>query len=405
MDYFCSRIHRELFECIRNLIEAKKPVDLLSVTDELKRLGTLEEVGGVGKVSSIITAYPQRGIESYIEVLKEKMALRELIVLGNDISKNAYVSDSPKDLINQIEGSIFKIQKSTDSNKDSSLGSAVSQLNQMIEVRKSGQVVHGLPSGIKTFDDIQGGFQKGQYYVLGGRPSMGKTAFADQVAINVLKQDKAVLYLSLESSSERVLGKMACKMAGVSFYSFIRNLCSQKQLIQIETCLEFLKTSKLSLVRPSQIYGNDIRSLILKEKRKNNTELFVMDYLQKVSIAHGQDERRAVSDASMAIQSSLVETGVPGLILVQLNREAEKESRPRMGHLKESGQIEQDADNIALLWSEVDRNTLSLGQHLPVILSIEKNKDGASGLDQEMIFDRELMTFKEKTILNRNLYQ
>lgn len=395
-DHFLSRIYRTLFISIKKLIDAKSPCNIISLTEDLKKTGNLDEIGGVSKISATITGFPQLGIETYIERLNEKLALRKLLVLSENVSKRAYELDSSKELINHAEDVFFNIQKLKEDKKDNSLNTAVTQLNNMINVRKTGEKVSGLASGIKMFDDIQGGFQKGQYYVLGGRPSMGKTAFADQVTINILKQGKSVLYLSLESSVERVVGKLACKLAGVSFYSFIRNYVTPKQLNEIEQALNFIQKSRLSLIRPSHISPSDIRAMILKEKRKNDTSIFIMDYLQKVSIPSGWDERRAVSESSMAIQSALVDSGVPGLILVQLNRDAEKESRPRMGHLKESGQIEQDADNIALLWSESDRNSLGQGELMPVTISIEKNKDGASGIDQELLFDRELMTFKEK---------
>lgn len=394
--YFFNRNHRLVFEAMLGLFNQGKTIDTITVTDALRTNGKLEEIGGEYFVHSLIRATPTSAhIQGWIEILKLKFILRSMAEMGARMQKEC-MNGADLTTLSKYESEIFNLSSSS-LKSDNRLQEAAAELDRQIELRRSGQKIFGLTSGIASFDKYFGGFQKGQYYVVAGRPSAGKTAMADQIVTHFLLQKRSVLYVALESSEDRVLGKLACKLEDLCYSRFPRGFFNAQELAQFERANSFLKSSSLVLVRPNDITGLEIRSLIRKEKRNNNIDLVVVDYLQKITVGAHQNERQAIGDASQQIQRACVETGVPALILVQLNREADKE-RPRMSHLKESGQIEQDADNIVLLWHEKDPSEVPQGELIPMVMTIEKNKDGIRGWDQNIFFDGQLMKFKEQAI-------
>lgn len=395
VDHFWHKHHALTFTAISELHRLGNPIDTVSLTNHLRDSGNLEFVGGAYFVSQLTRVVPSSSnVGYYVDVIREKQRLRNLIVLAGKIEKEAYEAEDSKDLLSDVESQIYAMGAENQTSENQ-LQEACLEIERQIELRKQGIKISGLSSGIPSFDQIFFGFQKGQYYVLGGRPSSGKSAFADQVCGNVLERGESVIYISLESSKERVVGKLAAKRAQVVYSDFIKGYLNPEDLERFSKANAFFKKSNLILHKPYDLTGASIRSLMRKEKRKNNIGLMIFDYLQLIGIPNGMDERRAIGDCSKQIQRACIETGVPALVLAQLNRDSEKEARPKMRHLKETSQIEQDADNIILLWSDKEPNEVPLTEYLPVTCSIEKNKDGPSGIDQELFFDRKLMTFRE----------
>ncbi len=390
---FTIRSYRIIFSACKFLYDEKISVDSVTVINTLDKNGKLEEVGGSYFVHQLATAFSIGShIEHYIESVRERARLFRLNQIASKIQNRSESCESVNDLVDEVEKDIYDIQKNK-KNDDATISAGIELDNQ---IKNYSNHSFGISSGVQSFDDIYGGFQKGQYYVLGGRPSSGKTAFADQITLHQLTKGRSVLYIALESSTERVFTKIACKHAGLIYTRFARREMNESELSSLKRSSDFLKKSKFILQRPSEMTASSIRSSIRREQRNNNIELVVIDYLQKVSIPSIMQERRGVAEASTQVQQACIDTGVPALVLVQLNRESETTSRPSMRNIKESGQIEQDADNIALLWPEVDPFTVNPNDMLPVFLSIEKNKDGMRGIDQRLEFDRPLMLFKER---------
>lgn len=396
LDHFLNRDCSIIWSSILQLYHAGSEINLITVSDHLRANNRFEELTDYYFfVKSATHVCTSAHIQSWVDIVKEKFKLRKLIELSEKISQSAYQSDDSSELSGKLQNEVFEVFN--DCGAENRLEVASNEVQRMIDIRKMNDRVTGLHSGIHSFDVLHGGFQKGQYYAIGGRPSIGKTAFADQVSNFLVTKGIPVLYVALESSVERVLSKMACKFADLIYTDFAIWRKDRLNLSEMERAINILKKSPLILIRPSTLTGMELRSLIRKYQRTHKIELVIMDYLQKITVPPRTEIRVAIADASQQLQRACVDTGVPALVLVQLNRESERETRPRMGHLKESGQIEQDADNIDLLWAEVDKNTLPKGEMLPVIMSVEKNKDGASGVDQELYLDREKMIFKERS--------
>jgi replicative DNA helicase len=395
--HFLLRSHAIIFETILKLRGESKGTDLVVVSNELQTSGKILDVGGHGELSKLFSSSGFAShTQDHIDLIIEKYRLRKIIEICESIKSKASNSSTSSECLSGLEHDVFDLQDNDNSNENQ-LQSACDELDKLIEIRRKGEQITGLITGVRPFDEIFFGFQPSQYYVLGGMPSSGKTAMADQICGQLLMRDKAVLYISLESNKERVIGKLACKLAEVSYLSFIRNHLSKDELEEVQKFSAILRKKNLILIRPFDISPMEIRPLIRKYKRKENIQLVILDYLQKISIPSGWDERRTVSRASTEIQRACVDTGVPSLILCQLNREVGEGSRPSMRNLKESSQIEQDADNVALIWGEVNKRDLpSTDRFWPCTLSVDKNKDGASGLDVDMDFELRKMIFHKR---------
>lgn len=390
---FYTRSLMLIFNALREMRDCGQAVDVITVTDKLKTQGILEESGGAYSLSQLVHGkFISVNLEDYIEAIRQKAKLRALVALGHEMIAKGSSSEGPEALTLQIESALVSLRDKGGS-RDNLLQSAADKVLEMVTKRKSGERVQGCSTGILTLDRIFGGLQRSQMYILAARPSCGKTSMADQITMNLIMHDKPVLFIGLEASSERILAKMACKAADVTYWDFIRNSLNAQDLQKVENIIGVLRKKPLVLLRPPSLGASGIRSSVLTYARQMDLQLIVLDFIQRVDIPKGQDERRAIGDASKALANVSVETGIPCLVLAQLNRTSENEARPRMRHLKETGQLEEDADNVLLLWSK-DQDVKPLRQD--VILSIEKNKDGASGFDEQMIFDRPKMTFKEK---------
>lgn len=393
---FFHRSSRIVFLAIQDLHKSNKSFDLLSVTSHLKDLGRLEEVGGNYYVSKLTLSHVV-GFKAMdgVQILKEKTRLRKLLEIAEDLRTAAYSNQNSQVVVTNFE---MRMSSVLDKNTTKDLTtSGVELVVEMVDKRIKGEKIYGIETGIKSFDDIFFGLQPAQYYAIAGRPSAGKTAFADQCCIQFIKNQIPVLYIPLESDEGRVIGKIACKMAKISYERFIKNKCNESELKAIRACAQTIRHSNLIVRRPSHNTPDALRALLVREIRKHECKIFIIDYVQKILDEKG-DPRIGTMLASMTIQDVCVNLKTSGIVVCQMNRDAEKEKRPRMGHLKESGQIEQDADNICLLWSEKEKHELNPGEMLPSIMTIEKNKDGISGVDQKLSFDRELMTFKERNI-------
>lgn len=397
-EYFSVRTHGIIFSACQALYLEGYPVDTVTLNEKLRSMGKLDEIGGPYGFSEIMKyTATASNIEYYAKEVLNKSKLYKLAEVGAKIKSRTEICENVSELISEIESDVFNLQR--DGSHENMVLTASSSLKIQIQKRLSGEKVHGLKSGIDSFDEYFGGFQKGQYYVIGGRPSSGKTAFCDQIVTNLVSREIPVLYIALESSTDRVYEKIAHKLAGLVYTQFLRNTMSKEDLARLTSSNAMLERSKLILMRPQDISANEIRSIIRRHKRTHEIELVVLDYLQKIFIPSRMEERRGIGEASKQIQQACVDTGVPSLIVVQLNRESDSFNRPSMNHIKESGQIEQDADNIILLFPDPDIDVKSFpkDEMLPVTMAIEKNKDGIKDWDCHLLFDRPKMKFAEKS--------
>lgn len=394
--HFFNRSHSILFDAMIRLRSDSKTTDLITVSEELSRTGKLHEIGGEDELNKLFSSYLTTAhTQDHVQLLIEKQKLRKIIEICEGVKRKAQSGDDSKLCMSDIEHLIFDIQENDDSTENQR-DIACEEVKEMIEVRRNGGEVNGLITGVKPFDGVFFGVQPSQYYIIGALPSYGKTAMIDQMCGNLLMRDIPVLYISLESDRRRVLSKISCKLVDVCYRNFVTGKCSLEELNKIDKMVDVLNRKEIILMRPFDVTPMELRPMIRKWKRKSGIQIVFLDYIQKVLIPSGWDERRTVSRSSVELQRAAVETGVPVIALAQLNREAGEGSRPSMRNLKESSQIEQDADNVALIWSDQSKVDYQNESVFPCILSIDKNKDGASGIDIPMNFNKPIMKFSRK---------
>lgn len=391
-DHFYNRSNRLIFEAIKEMVASGSPIDPITVSSHLKAHHKLDEVGGPSYVSSL-TRNPLGAHSGYfIAILVEKLRLRRILDFVESFKFKAMASQDSNELLPTMEAELFAISGDVVSN-DNKTASAVIELDKQVKQRMEGGTVFGVSSGIPSFDLVTGGLMPGRYYALAALQKVGKTALGCQIALNVVLSGKPVLFISLELSADRLLGRMAACDAQVSYFKYLNNTMDPRDLLKFQQSYRKIGNAPFIIERSVDITGAKIRSIIRKHKRKSGIELVVIDYIQNVAITDG-DVRRSIADASTSVRNACQETGVPAITICQLNRSAANEDRPRMFHLRESSQIESDADTIILLFPKVDRDTLQPNELLPMVMAFDANRDGPA-CDQELLYDGSCYTFKE----------
>jgi len=359
-DDFYDDAHKKLFQILILMHEEGKKVDLTLLVDRLKTAGEYELIGGAAYLGKIINSVPNAAHATYYaEIVRNKATFRSMITAATEILRDAYQeTDEAKQLLSQAEQRIFSIL-------DNRSGSAVRVLKDVLnesldrmEARHSGTLASGgCETGFTLLDEQTGGMHDGELIVLAARPSMGKTAFALNLAANVaIRQSVATLFVSLEMSSIELADRLLCSEARVNSHRMRSGTLSsddQKKLL-----------SEASKISQSPFFVDDSPSRTVTEiaaaarriqRRSGKLGLIVIDYLQLIEPDNPKDPRQEqVSRMTRRLKGLAREMKVPIVCLAQLNRqtEASKDNIPRLSHLRESGAIEQDADVVMFVHRE-----------------------------------------------------
>jgi replicative DNA helicase len=352
---FESDVHREIYECIKELADQGKATDHITVSKLLDRKNSLKRVGGVDYLKELqtipITAF---NADSYANSVKEQSVDRNL--------RKVPKGKTSDDLLNDAETKIFELSENrskTDSLKkiDEYVGQTLDRLDELS--KKQGELI-GLSSGFKAIDDITQGLQDEDLIVIAGRPSMGKTSLAMNIAENIAKNEEGcVAVFSLEMSSQSLTARMMASMAGISQTNVKSANLNDKQWEKI--AIQSAKLKELDIfiddtpnISPVEIRAKS-RRLAKQFRDKGGLSLVVIDYIQLMQMP-GRTENRVneLSDISRALKGLAKEVKAPVIVLSQLNRGVEQRpnKRPQMSDLRDSGAIEQDADLIFMLYRD-----------------------------------------------------
>ena len=362
---FESEAHREIYECIKQLADEGKGIDHITVSKQLDRKNSLQRVGGVDYLKEL-QKVPVSALaaDSYANLVKDQSIDRNLKKVLQEIIKT---SDDPKgktsdEILSEAEAKIFELSENR--TKDDSLkkieeyvGPTLDRLEELS--KKQGELI-GISSGFKAADGVTQGLQKEDLIVIAGRPSMGKTSLAMNIAENVAKdEDGCVLVFSLEMSSESLTSRMLASMAGISQQSFRSANLTDRQWEKTIEKAKKLESMNIHIDDKPNISPMEIRAkarrLAKKYRKDGGVKLVVVDYIQLMQMP-GTTENRTneLSDISRALKYLAKEVSAPVIVLSQLNRLVEQRpnKRPRMSDLKDSGAIEQDADLIFMLYRD-----------------------------------------------------
>ncbi|AVX31828.1 replicative DNA helicase [Carboxydocella thermautotrophica] len=356
---FYNAAHGEIYEAIITLHEARIPVDLVTLGEELTKNGKLERVGGFAYLATLTNQLPSvANARYYAEIVREKSIARQLIRLSDIVKAKAISSDYEdiNELIHEAERDIFGLSVSV--KNTSGLTSAWEVTHRAMDdilERKPRNGVTGLPTGFYDLDAMTAGLHPNQLIVVAARPAMGKTSFAVQIAINnALKPKKRVAFFSLETSKEKIVEKMIVNIAKVDAQAVRLGLLDETANKKIIDAAGLVSQSGLMLDDTPDISVPEILSRCRKAKLEQGLDLVIIDYIQLIKpTGKGRETReREVSEITRGLKLMAMELKTPVLALSQLSRAVEhtQDKRPSLSHLRESGAIEQDADVVLFLY-------------------------------------------------------
>ncbi len=389
-DFFYSTNHTIIFKAIEDLFERNQSVDLVTMTEELSRMGKLDAVGGAPYLTALVeNVVTTANILDYAQILKEKAIARRLILAAEEIAQKSYDSSLKIDtVVEEAERLILDIAQQKQDSDVQSLDSIMHTVIDHIDLiyqRRGG--LTGLPTGFKTLNNLTGGFQKSDLIILAARPSIGKTSFALNIGTHIATPigtypGVPVLVFSLEMSKEQIVQRMLCTEAGVSSQRIRDGMLSQKNLKDIMDSANRLMKTKLYIDDTPGIAIMELRAKVLRLKSKcPELGLVVIDYLQLMSSrARSESRQQEISEISRSLKALAREISAPIIALSQLNRQVEmrgKDAKPQLSDLRESGAIEQDADVIMFLHRPIaDKNDEMPDSNRPMKLIVAKQRNG-----------------------------
>ncbi|HVC31184.1 MAG TPA: replicative DNA helicase [Steroidobacteraceae bacterium] len=367
--------HRLIFEAIAALAGAGKPCDVVTISEQLERTAKLEEVGGLAYLSSLARDTPTAAnVRAYADIVRERSLLRQLIKAGTDIASAVFNNDgeTARDLVDRAEQKVFEIAEKGARGRQGvvAVRSLLPQIiDQIDEWHANPDQLRGLPTGFTDFDKITGGLRPGDLVIVAGRPSMGKTTLAVNMAeyAAVHRGTKAsVAIFSMEMPSEQVITRMLASLGGVPLGSLRSGRISDEDWVRITSATSQLSEAKIFVDETPALTPTELRARARRVKREHGLDLVLVDYLQLMTVP-GTKENRAteIGEISRGLKVLAKELAVPVIALSQLNRAVEQREnkKPVMSDLRESGSIEQDADMILLIYREevYDKNTTRKG--------------------------------------------
>jgi len=416
-DHFYKDAHRRIFEAALTLFARSEPVDLITMTDELRRRGDLEAVGGAAALAALLEAVPTAANVAYhARIVRDKALLRQLIATATGLVGIGYEeAESVDEVLDLAERRIFEISEEKVSRGFVPVKDILKGTFEHIERLYERQAhITGVPSGFLRLDELTSGFQPADLVIVAGRPSMGKTSFALNVAANAAREDPPipVAIFSLEMAKEQLVQRMLCTEGRVDSHRLRTGRLGPRDWPELTKAAGRLSEMPIYVDDTPAITTLEIRAKARRLKAEGRLGLIIVDYLQLIR-GRGRTESRQqeISEISRSLKALAKEVNVPVMALSQLSRAVESRTppRPQLSDLRESGAIEQDADVVAFLYrkgfyeaQERARKTEVAGLGEEVLeedrtteVIISKQRNGPTG-SVPLIFLREFTRFEPK---------
>jgi replicative DNA helicase len=358
-DDFADEAHQLLYQHLLELHDGGKRIDATIVLERLRTQGDLERIGGPPMLAETLEAVPHAAHAShYAQIVRDKALLRNLIDAGTDILREAYDSvDEPRQLLARAEERIFAILERRSSADAQPIAAVLEDVMVRMDARmKHEHAIGGVETGFTDLDTLCGGLHNSELIILAARPSMGKTAFAMNIAEHVAIDTKQpVLFVSLEMACLELADRLLCSAAQVNGHRLRNGTISQEDRRRLVQKSAEIGTAPLYIDDTPGRTLTEIAAVARRLKRKQGLALVVIDYLQLIEPDNPRDPRQEqVARIARRLKMMSRELDIPVLCLAQLNRQAEasRDNRPRLNHLRESGAIEQDADVVMFVHRE-----------------------------------------------------
>jgi replicative DNA helicase len=350
--------HQMIFDAIVSLWEKKnEKFDLLLLRDELKNRSQLEETGGAEYLVKIAESVPSSAnVEQYLQIVKDKQMMRELISAAGEVLTEAFeTAGEAAEKLDRAEQKIFNVTQKKITGSVVSIKQLLTEAFEAID-RREGHHITGLPTGFAEIDDLTCGLQNGEMIVIAGRPSMGKTSFAMNIAEHIGADNNiSVAFFSLEMSRQQLAERMLCSRAMMDSQIVRKGMINDNQYQELVHAASELSEKPIFVDDTPGITPLELRGKARRLRSRYGIKCIFIDYLQLMSQGGKVESRQQeVSEISRYLKALARELEIPVIVLSQLNRspEGREGHRPRMSDLRESGSIEQDADVVVLLHRE-----------------------------------------------------
>ena len=393
-DEFYRDNHRTIFQAFIELFQRNEPIDLVTVSEYLKEHDQLEAVGGVTYLASLMEIVPSAAnVGTYSRLVSDKAVLRSLIQAAHQISSSCYSGGkSVAEVLDDAEATIFQISGRRVSATYSPIKDIVKESIKTIEMLQGNRdMVTGVPSHFVDLDRLTAGFQPSDLIIIAGRPGMGKTAFALNIARNAaLESGVGVGIFSLEMSKEQLAMRLLCSEARVDSQKIRTGFMNSQEAAKLMTAAGFFMDAPIFIDDTPSIGVLEVRAKARRMKATHGIGMVVIDYLQLMRGRESAERRDLeISEISRSLKALAKELHIPVVALSQLNRKVEErhDKRPQLSDLRESGAIEQDADVICFIYREEQYNKDTSNKGISEIL-LKKQRNCPTGDISLAYFDK-----------------
>lgn len=400
-DDFYKEANGEIYEAILELFNKNDPVDLITLSEELKRRGTLESIGGVTYLANLSSGVATTAnVAYYCKIVEEKSILRRLIKSSDEIIGKAYEdSEDVNIIIEKAEKNIFDITQGAQRDGFSPISEVLLSSFAKIEEMAANQGgLTGLTTGFIDLDNNLSGLQKSDLILLAARPSMGKTAFGINIATNsALKANASVAIFSLEMSKEQLVQRMISATAHVDLQKIISGRLTEDEWLQIINSMGPLSQANIFIDDTAGISLMEMKAKCRRLKMEKGLDLILIDYLQLMQMeGYKENRQQEISAISRGLKALAKEIDCPVIALSQLSRapELRADHRPILSDLRESGAIEQDADVVLFLYRDEYYHEDSEKKNIGEVI-IAKHRNGPTGTI-ELVWKKEFTKFLNK---------
>ncbi|CQR45833.1 Replicative DNA helicase [Paraliobacillus sp. PM-2] len=396
---FYRASHQRIFQVMMQLSDKGEPIDLVTVTTSLSNAKQLDDVGGVSYLSDLASAVPTAAnISYYTKIVEEKALLRRLIRTATDIVTESFSKeDDVEEVLSEAERNILEVSNRKNSGAFKNIKDVLIEVYDNIEqLHQNDADITGIPTGFRDLDKITSGFQRNDLIIVAARPSVGKTAFALNIAQNVaIKTDENVAIFSLEMGAEQLVNRMLCAEGNIDAQRLRTGHLETEDWGKLTMAMGSLSNAGIFIDDTPGIRVNEIRSKCRRLKQEHGLGMILIDYLQLIQGSANSRENRQqeVSEISRSLKGLARELNVPLIALSQLSRgvESRQDKRPMMSDLRESGSIEQDADIVGFLYRDDYYDKESEKQNIIEII-LAKQRNGPVGT-VELAFVKEYNKF------------
>lgn len=402
---FYVETHQIIFRAIIRLFENSKAIDLLTVSQELRKSGELEKINGAGYLAELTNRVASAAnIEFYARIIAEKYILRELVKISTDVTRSAYEETTDVfQLLDKTETDLFSVAEGNIRRSYSKMSDLVAKAIKRIETLQSQKEgLSGIPTGFRGLDLMTGGMQRGALIIIAARPAMGKTAFVLSLARNAaVDYNIPVAVFSLEMTALELVNRLVSAEAQIPGEKIKTGSLEPYEWTQLNTRISKLADAPLFIDDTPGLNIFELRAKARRLKQQHKVDLIIIDYLQLMTagIDKGGNREQEISSISRALKNLAKELDIPVIALSQLNRSVETRSgtkKPQLSDLRESGAIEQDADIVMFLYRPeyygIDESTMGKPVEGLAQILLQKHRNGSIG-DIDVHFEKTYAKF------------